>query len=331
MNLSQQAKPVGERVVQRLRQLPISTSILAPLVALILLFVVSSLASEYFLNTRNLTNVMRQVSYTGIIAIGMTFVIIAGGIDLSVGSMVALVGVIVLYVVNAVSDPIQAVILAMLAAVVAGALFGLFNGLLVTRGRIAAFVVTLASMSIFRSLALYFTNAAEVSTRNPFFSDIGGGFFMGLPIPVLVFFGLAIVTHVLLFHTPYGRHVCAVGANPQVARYSGIRVERIVLSTFVIAGVCVGLSAIMLTSRLNSVSPSDAGYFYELDAIAAVVIGGTALSGGRGTVWGTVIGALILGIINNMLNLTGVSPYLQGLVKGGVILLAVLLQYKRTP
>ncbi|AQU84286.1 MULTISPECIES: ABC transporter permease [unclassified Halomonas] len=331
MNLSQQAKPVGERVVQCLRQLPISTSILAPLVALILLFVVSSLASEYFLNTRNLTNVMRQVSYTGIIAIGMTFVIIAGGIDLSVGSMVALVGVIVLYVVNAVSDPIQAVILAMLAAVVAGALFGLFNGLLVTRGRIAAFVVTLASMSIFRSLALYFTNAAEVSTRNPFFSDIGGGFFMGLPIPVLVFFGLAIVTHVLLFHTPYGRHVCAVGANPQVARYSGIRVERIVLSTFVIAGVCVGLSAIMLTSRLNSVSPSDAGYFYELDAIAAVVIGGTALSGGRGTVWGTVIGALILGIINNMLNLTGVSPYLQGLVKGGVILLAVLLQYKRTP
>ncbi|PCF96170.1 ABC transporter permease [Vreelandella nigrificans] len=331
MNLSQQAKPVGERVVQRLRQIPISTSILAPLVALILLFVVSSLASEYFLNTRNLTNVMRQVSYTGIIAIGMTFVIIAGGIDLSVGSMVALVGVIVLYVVNAVSDPIQAVILAMLAAVVAGALFGLFNGLLVTRGRIAAFVVTLASMSIFRSLALYFTNAAEVSTRNPFFSDIGGGFFMGLPIPVLVFFGLAIVTHVLLFHTPYGRHVCAVGANPQVARYSGIRVERIVLSTFVIAGVCVGLSAIMLTSRLNSVSPSDAGYFYELDAIAAVVIGGTALSGGRGTVWGTVIGALILGIINNMLNLTGVSPYLQGLVKGGVILLAVLLQYKRTP
>ncbi|MCC5901765.1 MAG: ABC transporter permease [Halomonas sp.] len=331
MNLSQQAKPVGERVVQCLRQLPINTSILAPLVALILLFVVSSLASEYFLNTRNLTNVMRQVSYTGIIAIGMTFVIIAGGIDLSVGSMVALVGVIVLYVVNAVSDPIQAVILAMLAAVVAGALFGLFNGLLVTRGRIAAFVVTLASMSIFRSLALYFTNAAEVSTRNPFFSDIGGGFFMGLPIPVLVFFGLAIVTHVLLFHTPYGRHVCAVGANPQVARYSGIRVERIVLSTFVIAGVCVGLSAIMLTSRLNSVSPSDAGYFYELDAIAAVVIGGTALSGGRGTVWGTVIGALILGIINNMLNLTGVSPYLQGLVKGGVILLAVLLQYKRTP
>ncbi|WP_422103212.1 ABC transporter permease [Vreelandella sp.] len=324
-------KSMGGVARQGLRRLPLNATILAPLAALILLFVVSSIASEYFLDARNLSNVMRQVSYTGIIAIGMTFVIIAGGIDLSVGSMVALVGVIILTILNSISDPIQAVIIGMLAAVVAGALLGLFNGLLVTRGRIAAFVVTLASMSIFRSLALYFTDAAEVSTRNPLFANVGGGFFLGVPIPVLAFFGLAIIGHVLLFHTPYGRHVCAVGANAQVARYSGIRVERIVLSTFVIAGICVGLSAIMLTSRLNSVSPSDAGYFYELDAIAAVVIGGTALSGGRGTIWGTVIGALILGIINNMLNLTGVSPYLQGLVKGGVILLAVLLQYKRSP
>ncbi|UYF99777.1 MULTISPECIES: ABC transporter permease [unclassified Halomonas] len=318
-------------LAQRFRRLPWNAAILAPLVALIVLFVVSSFASEYFLNTRNLSNVLRQVSYTGIIAIGMTFVIIAGGIDLSVGSMVALVGVAVLYVLNTITDPLQAVILAMLAAVVGGALLGLFNGLLVTRGRIAAFVVTLATMSIFRSLALYFTDAAEVTTRNPLFSEVGGGFVLGIPIPVWTFFLLAMVSHVLLFHTAFGRHVCAVGANAQVARYSGIRVERMVLSTFLIAGVCVGLSAIMLTSRLNSVSPSDAGYFYELDAIAAVVIGGTALSGGRGTVWGTVIGALILGIINNMLNLTGVSPYLQGLVKGAVILLAVLLQYKRAP
>ncbi|MCB8889339.1 ABC transporter permease [Vreelandella malpeensis] len=325
--LSQRTTPLA----QRFRNLPISGAILAPLLALIVLFVISSLASEYFLNTRNLSNVLRQVSYTGIIAIGMTFVIIAGGIDLSVGSMLALVGVVVLYVLNTITDPFQAVILAMLAALVGGALLGLFNGLLVTRGRIAAFVVTLATMSIFRSLALYFTDAAEVSTRNPLFQGVGGGFVLGLPIPVWTFFALAVVSHVVLFHTAYGRHVCAVGANAQVARYSGIRVERVVLSTFLIAGVCVGLSAIMLTSRLNSVSPSDAGYFFELDAIAAVVIGGTALSGGRGTVWGTVIGALILGIINNMLNLTGVSPYLQGLVKGAVILLAVLLQYKRAP
>ncbi|MBW6393496.1 ABC transporter permease [Billgrantia antri] len=330
MNDASNSKPMGQLGLQRLRRLPLNATILAPLLALIILFVLSSLASEYFFDARNISNVLRQVSYTGIIAIGMTFVIIAGGIDLSVGSMVALVGVLLLYVVNAIADPLQGVLLGMLAALVAGSLFGLFNGLLVTRGRMAAFVVTLASMSIFRSLALYLTDAGEVTTPNPLFSEIGGGYVLGLPIPVWTFFGLAAIAHVLLFHTPFGRHVCAVGANPQVARYAGIRVERVVLSTFVIAGICVGLSAIMLSSRLNSVSPSDAGYFYELDDIAAVVIGGTALSGGRGSVWGTVIGALILGIINNMLNLTGVSPYLQGLVKGAVILLAVLLQYRRT-
>lgn len=324
-----ESRTFGSQLLSGLRRLPIDTSLLAPLLALLILLVVSSLASEFFLNTRNISNVLRQVSYTGIIAIGMTFVIIAGGIDLSVGSMLALVGVVLMYIVNAIADPVQAVIMGMLGAVLVGALFGLFNGILVTKGRIAAFVVTLASMSIFRSLALYFTDAGEITTRNPLFNNIGGGFFLGLPIPVWTFFAMAIVAHILLMHTAYGRHVCAVGSNAQVARYSGIRVQRIIMSTFVIAGVCVGVSAIMLASRLNSVSPSDAGYFYELDAIAAVVIGGTALAGGRGSIWGTVIGALILGIINNMLNLMGVSPYLQGLVKGAVILAAVLLQYRR--
>lgn len=317
------------QLVIGLRKLPLDLTILAPLIALILLVLISSFASEFFLNTRNLTNVMRQVSYTGIIAIGMTFVIIAGGIDLSVGSMVALVGVVLLYTVNAIADPVQAVIFGMLAAVLTGSLFGLLNGLLVTKGRIAAFVVTLATMSVFRSLALYFTDAAEVVSRNPIFPNIGGGYFLNLPIPVWAFLGMAIVAHLMLFHTAFGRHLCAVGSNPRVARHSGIRVQRVILSSFVIAGVCVGVATIMLASRLNSISPSDAGYFYELDAIAAVVIGGTALSGGRGTIWGTVIGALILGVINNMLNLMGVSPYLQGLVKGAVIILAVLFQYKR--
>ncbi|TGG93425.1 ABC transporter permease [Natronospirillum operosum] len=324
-----ESRTFGSQLLSGLRRLPIDTSLLAPLLALLILLVVSSLASEFFLNTRNISNVLRQVSYTGIIAIGMTFVIIAGGIDLSVGSMLALVGVVLMYIVNAIADPVQAVIMGMLGAVLVGALFGLFNGILVTKGRIAAFVVTLASMSIFRSLALYFTDAGEITTRNPLFNNIGGGFFLGLPIPVWTFLAMAIVAHILLMHTAYGRHVCAVGSNAQVARYSGIRVQRVIMSTFVIAGVCVGVSAIMLASRLNSVSPSDAGYFYELDAIAAVVIGGTALAGGRGSIWGTVIGALILGIINNMLNLMGVSPYLQGLMKGAVILAAVLLQYRR--
>lgn len=321
---------LSQRLISSMRRLPLDMTIVAPLVALIVLLVASSLASEYFLNTRNLTNILRQVSYTGIIAIGVTFVIIGGGIDLSVGSMVALVGVLLLFVLNAVGDPVLAVMVGMSAALVVGALFGLVNGLLVTRGRIAAFIATLATMSIYRSLALYLTDAGEVVSNNAIFPDIGGGYWLGIPIPVWAFFALALIGHVLLFHTPYGRHLCAVGSNEQVARYSGIRVRTVVLLSFVIAGVCVGLAAIMLSSRLNSISPSDAGVLYELDAIAAVVIGGTSLAGGRGSIWGTVIGALILGIINNMLNLLGVSPYLQGLVKGVVILIAVLMQYKRS-
>ena len=315
--------------LNRLRSLGLDLNILAPLLALILLLVVSSLASEYFLNTRNLTNILRQVSYTGIIAIGVTFVIIGAGIDLSVGSMVALVGVVLVFTINQVGDPVLGVLFGLGAAVLAGALFGLMNGLMVTRGRITAFIATLATMSIFRSLALYFSDAGEMVSTNSLFPSIGGGYVLGLPIPVWTFLIVAVLAHIVLAHTSYGRHLCAVGSNPQVARYSGIRVQRVILITFVIAGVCVGLSAIMLTSRLNSISPSDAGIFYELDAIAAVVIGGTALAGGRGSIWGTVIGALILGIINNMLNLLGVSPYLQGLVKGVVILAAVLMQYKQ--
>lgn len=324
-----QQRTMMDRMGSYVNRLGLDLTILAPLIALVVLLVASSLASEYFLNTRNITNVMRQVSYTGIIAIGVTFVIIGGGIDLSVGSMVALVGVLLLYALNAVTDPVMAIVVGILVALGSGALFGVFNGLLVTRGKITAFIATLATMSIFRSVALYLTDAGEVVSDNPLFPDLGGGYWLGIPIPVWAFLILAAVAHVLLFYTRFGRHLCAVGANAQVARYSGIRVRSVILGSFTIAGACVGLSAIMLTSRLNSISPSDAGVLYELDAIAAVVIGGTALSGGKGSIWGTVIGALILGIINNMLNLLGVSPYLQGMVKGSVILIAVLVQYKR--
>jgi ribose transport system permease protein len=324
-----EARNLTDRLASSINRLGLDLTILAPLIALAVLLVASSLASEYFLNTRNLTNVMRQVSYTGIIAIGVTFVIIGGGIDLSVGSMVALVGVLLLYALNAVTDPVMAIVVGILVALGSGALFGVFNGLLVTRGKITAFIATLATMSIFRSVALYLTDAGEVVSRNPLFPNLGGGYWLGIPIPVWAFLILAVLAHILLFDTRFGRHLCAVGANSQVARYSGVRVRTVILGSFTIAGGCVGLAAIMLSSRLNSISPSDAGVLYELDAIAAVVIGGTALSGGKGSIWGTVIGALILGIINNMLNLLGVSPYLQGLVKGSVILIAVLVQYKR--
>lgn len=309
----------------------IDFSKLAPLIALIVLIIISAMLSEHFLAMRNITNVLRQVSYTGIIALGMTFVIIAGGIDLSVGSMVALVGVITVTVINWIGgDGWTAVIIALFVAVLVGALLGVVNGLLITKGRIAAFVATLATMSIYRSLTLYISDAGEVVSNNAHYPDIGGGYVLSIPIPVWVFFLLAAFFHVLLNNTAFGRYVCAVGSNSTVASYSAIKVQLITFWTYVIGGITVGLSAIMLSSRLNSVSPGDSGLFYELDAIAAVVIGGTSLSGGKGFIWGTVVGAIILGIINNMLNLLGVSPYLQGTVKGAVILIAVLVQFKKT-
>jgi ribose transport system permease protein len=300
----------------------------APLLALVILVLVSALASEHFLKFRNITNILRQVSYTGTIALGMTFVIVAAGIDLSVGSMVAFVGVLAIYLMNWMGGGPMAVWAAVLAALAVGSLCGVFNGLIVTKGRITSFIATLATMSIFRSLTLYISEAGEVISSNDLYPAIGGGYFFNIPYPVLIFLGLALFFHILLNNTAFGRHVCAVGANQQVAVYSAIKVRWVTFMTFVITGFTVGVTAILLSSRLNSVSPGDAGIFYELDAIAAVVIGGTPLSGGKGTIWGTVIGAVILGIINNMLNMLGVSPYLQGTVKGLVILIAVLAQYK---
>ncbi|MFH2131535.1 MAG: ABC transporter permease [bacterium] len=301
-----------------------------PFIALLLLVILSAIGSEHFLKFRNITNILRQVSYTGTIALGMTFAIVAGGFDLSVGSMTAFVGVIAIYTLNYLGAGADAVILAVLAAIVLGSALGAVNGLIVTKGRITSFIATLGTMSIFRSLTLYVSEAGEVISQNDFYPEIGGGYFLNIPFPVLIFLGLAVAFHVLLNNTPFGRHVCAVGANQQVAVFSAIKVKWITFLTFVITGFTVGVTAVLLSSRLNSVSPGDAGIFFELDAIAAVVIGGTPLSGGRGTIWGTVIGAVILGIINNMLNMLGVSPYLQGTVKGLVILIAVLLQYKKS-
>jgi ribose transport system permease protein len=300
----------------------------APLFALIVLVLLSALASEHFLKFRNITNILRQVSYTGTIALGMTFVIVAAGIDLSVGSMVAFVGVLTIYLMNYLGGDGFAVCVAVFAALSVGSLCGALNGFIVTKGRITSFIATLATMSIFRSLTLYISEAGEVISHNDLYPEIGGGYFMNIPYPVIIFLGLAFLFHILLNNTAFGRHVCAVGANQQVAIYSAIKVKWITFMTFVITGFTVGVTAVLLSSRLNSVSPGDAGLFYELDAIAAVVIGGTPLSGGKGTIWGTVIGAIILGIINNMLNMLGVSPYLQGTVKGLIILIAVFAQYK---
>ena len=301
----------------------------APLFALALLFVISAFASEHFLKPQNLLNILRQVSYTGVIALGLTFVVISGGIDLSVGSMVAFVGGLAVLTLNQFGGGIMAIILAICVGSIAGMFAGALNGAIVTKGRIAPFIVTLGTMSIFRSLTLYISNAGEFRSASQLYPKIGAGILFGVPIPVWVFLLLAVIFHIVLNNTRYGRYVCAVGSNEQVATYSAIKVDVIKFFTYVITGLTVGVTAVMLSARLNSISSSNAGVFYELDAIASVVIGGTSMSGGSGSIFGTVIGAIILGIINNMLNMLGVSPYLQGTVKGVVIILAVLLQYKK--
>ncbi|MGM0640875.1 MAG: ABC transporter permease [Thermotogota bacterium] len=301
----------------------------APLIALVVLFVISAVSSPYFLHTRNILNILRQISYTGYIALGMTFVIISGGIDLSVGSMVALAGGIGIITLNAAGGGVWAIVLTILVTLAVGAGFGALNGIVITKGKIAPFIATLGTMSIYRSLTLYISSAGEYRSQSMMYPNIGSGSFLGIPIPIWLFFLMAVIYHILLNNTRFGRYVCAVGSNDKVAKYSAIKVNWIKFLTYAITGFSVGLSAIMLSSRLNSVSSSNTGLGYELDAIAAVIIGGTALTGGSGSIIGTVIGAMILGIINNMLNMLGVSPYLQGTVKGIVIISAVLMQYKK--
>ncbi|MGB9683011.1 MAG: ABC transporter permease [bacterium] len=296
------------------------------LLTLIVLFILSSIASPYFLQVQNILNILRQVSYTGIIALGMTFVIIGGGIDLSVGSMTALIGGIIILVLNHFGGKIGAIVISILFGLLLGIIGGMINGLLITKGKIAPFIVTLGTMAIFRSLTLYISNAGEFRSISDIYPSIGMGTFLFVPIPIWIFIGLAAVFHIILNNTRYGRYICAVGSNEKVAQYAAINVDRVRLVSYVIVGISVAISSVLLSSRLNSISSSNAGLNFELDAISAVIIGGTPMSGGSGSISGTIFGAIILGIINNMLNMLGVSPYLQGTVKGLVIIGAVLLQ-----
>ncbi len=300
-----------------------------PLFALVILFVISAIASPYFLKTRNLLNILRQVSYTGIIGLGMTFVIIAGGIDLSVGSMTALVGGIMILTLNHFGGGVSAILMVLLVGILLGSAAGAMNGIIITKGRVAPFIVTLGTMAVFRSLTLYISNAGEFRSISNLYPELGMGSVLEIPNPVWIFFLLAVFCAIILNFTKFGRYVRAVGSNEKVATYSGIRVDRVRFLTYVFVGVMVAVSALLLSSRLNSISSSNAAVNYELDAIAAVIIGGTAMNGGSGTVFGTVIGAIILGIVNNMLNMLGISPYLQGTVKGIVIIGAVLIQKKK--
>ena len=264
-----------------------------------------------------------QVSTNAIIAVGMTFVILTGGIDLSVGSTVAISGAFAASIIKSTNN----VFLAIIVAGIVGIVIGLINGLLISKGKLQAFIATLATMTIFRGVTLVFTNGTPISKLSESFVNIGNGKLGFIPIPVVITVIVFIIAVYVLTETRFGRYLYAFGGNEDSARLSGINTNKIKTLVYVISGFASSIAGVIIASRIGSASPN-AGTGFELDAIAAVVIGGTSLAGGEGRITGTLIGALIIGVLNNGLNLMNVSPFYQSIVKGLVILIAVLLDKK---
>jgi ribose transport system permease protein len=307
-----------------------------PILGLAILCIAGTALNTEFATLDNAMNVLTRTAFIGIIAVGMCFVIISGGIDLSVGSMAALIAGCVILLMNALgtagwsSTPVVA--LGMCFAVVLGALFGLAHGLLITRGRIEPFIVTLGTLGIFRAYLTYFADGGAITLENNLADAYGPvfyGSFLGVPIPVWVFALVALLGGLILNRTAYGRYVQAIGSNEQVARYAAVDVDRIKVLTYVLLGACVGIATLLYVPRLGSASPTT-GLLWELEAIAAVIVGGTALKGGAGSITGTVVGAVLLSVINNILNLTSIiSVYLNAAVQGFVIIVVAFLQRRR--
>ncbi|MDO6355153.1 ABC transporter permease [Caloramator sp. CAR-1] len=292
--------------------------------AFIIIFLFASLANNSFMSMRNLINILRQVSIIGIISLGMTLVIISGGIDLSVGSALAFIGTLCILTLNKTNS----ILLSILVALLLGALIGLINGFLITKGKIAPFISTLGMMAALRSLSLYINKGGSISGNIYSFTKLSNGEIFGIAYPIIIFIALTIIINLLLQDTAFGRYTISIGSNEKAALLSAINVDKVKIIIYALCSTLVSISSIIESSRLNSISSASSGVSYELDAIAAVIIGGTRMSGGKGKILGTFFGVLILGILNNTLNLMNISPYLQGLVKGVIIIVAVLIQKK---
>ena len=293
------------------------------LIGLVLLCAITTFVTPSFLSLSNITNVFTQVSVNAIIAVGMTFVILTGGIDLSVGSTLAISGALSASIIKSTGS----VTLAIIVAALVGIAIGLVNGLLISKGKLQAFIATLATMTIFRGATLVFTNGTPISKLPEKFVNIGNGKIGFMPIPVIITVIVSIIAIYVLSQARFGRYLYALGGNEDSARLSGINTDKIKTLVYVVSGFASSIAGVIITSRIASASPN-AGTSFELDAIAAVVIGGTSLAGGEGKITGTLIGALIIGVLNNGLNLMNVSPFYQSIVKGLVILIAVLLDKK---
>ena len=310
---------------------------LGPVAGLVLLCIAGTMLNSNFADIDNIMNVLTRTAFIGIISVGMCFVIISGGIDLSVGSMAALIAGSMILVMNAlmgtIASPLWVIVLGMAFALVLGALLGLAHGLLVTRGRIEPFIVTLGTLGIFRAYLTYLSDGGAITldmSISDAYSPVYYGSLLGVPIPVWVFIAIALLGGLLLNRTAFGRYVQAIGSNEQVARYAAVNVDKTKTLTYVLLGVCVGIATVLYVPRLGSASPTT-GLLWELEAIAAVIVGGTALKGGAGTMTGTVVGAILLSVIGNILNLTSIiSVYLNAAVQGFVIIVVAFLQRRRS-
>ena len=304
-----------------------------PFVALVVLALLGVLINPAFLGLDNLSNMLTRSAFIGIIAIGATFVITAGGLDLSVGAMAAFIAGVMIILMNSLVEQFGAglttVLLGVGASLLLGLCAGFINGMVTTKGKIEAFIVTLGTMGIYRSLVTYLADGGTLTLDwavRDIYRPVYYGSFLGITIPVWVFLAVAIIGYILLNYTRFGRYCFAIGSNEKVAEYSAIHVDRIKTMTYMLQGVCVALATIIYVPRLGSASGAT-GVLWELEAIAAVIIGGTMLKGGHGRIWGTVVGAIMLTMIGNILNLTdAISNYLNGTVQGIIIIVAVYLQ-----
>ncbi|OAH54790.1 MULTISPECIES: hypothetical protein [Bacillaceae] len=296
------------------------------LLALLGMAVALTILSPNFLTSANMLNLFKQVSINAVLAIGMTFVILTKGIDLSVGSILAFSGIITASLVVGNDTNL---LLGIVAGLGAGLFLGAVNGIIIAKWKVTPFIATLGMMAIARGLTYIYSEGQPISGLSDAFLVIGTGGFLGIPISVWIVLVVFIICTLLLYHTKFGRYVYAVGGNENAARTSGLNVDRTLMSVYCISGLLAGLAGVLLTSRISSGLPQS-GISYELDAIAAVVIGGTSLMGGRGRLWGTLVGALIIGVLNNGLDLLAVSSYWQQVIKGTIIIIAVLVDRKRT-
>ncbi len=305
---------------------------IAPFVALALLLVLGAVVSPNFIGLDNLLNVMTRAAFIAIIAVGATYVISSGCLDLSVGSMVAFVASLMILFINSgvIADPVLLLLVAVLLALVLGAACGLLNGLITTVGGIEPFIATLGTMGIYRGLTTWLSQGGAITLRNSevqaMYRPVYSGYIAGVPVPVIFIFATAALAAFVLYRTRYGRHLLAAGSNEDVARYSGISVKKVRTIAYVVQGLCVAVAVLLYVPRLGSTS-AQTGMMWELHAITAVVVGGTLMRGGVGRIWGTICGAFILEFIGNIMILSNfISEYLLGAIQGAIIIIAMLVQ-----